>query len=165
MTRFTRRRLLARGGATLGAATVVSVGGAGVAGSLAAGPAPGFNAERQRTYGALVDAVAAAPETSVHAGLGTDVTQTFGAWYQGRSPARREQVDEVLDQLETSLAGKPFWAHARSKRLGLLRDSSHGRNRAPNAAVISLAALELSAIPFNTDAEFFHHPTVTTFRP
>jgi hypothetical protein len=130
---LSRRSFLKRSGLLAGAAWL---GGLGAAGPAAArrGRAD-LSFARERTYAALVGAVAAAQGARAGPRHVTRVTGGFRSWYRASLPHVRAGVDAVLDDLERQAGGR-FARMDRSRRVRLLQTTPA---RATVAQAVALA--------------------------
>jgi hypothetical protein len=115
---LTRRSFARRSLAAFGA---VAAAGLGAAQGAPARRARGdLSAERERTYGALVGAVALAQGARADSAHLKRVAGGFRAWYRASLPHVRASVDATLDDLERRAGGR-FAAMSRQRRAELLR--------------------------------------------
>ncbi|MDQ3933078.1 MAG: hypothetical protein M3340_00425 [Actinomycetota bacterium] len=151
---FTRRDLVQRGATLAGAAGAASIFGlSGLEKALAAG---GLSAERQATYTALVEAVAAAGGSKVSASNVERTTADFAASYAGTTTEGQRHIDRVLDAVERKI-GVPSFSEL-PKRAGLeqLRawlgaDPQAKSPAGPARPAIAIAALDLVELMFPRD--------------
>lgn len=170
MPELTRRSLLRRGSAVAGTAALAPM--AAVIAPAAGQPADsGFSARRQRTYLALVTAVAAAGGTHVAASRADDAVRDFAAWYEQQDDADRASVDYTLDTLEASPPNRAFSELDRPARVGLLRShagrsnrkaGAHGDRSESGVRILAANAIGYAALPFDLSVEDVNHRPATS---